>query len=669
MNVPPSTERKLPSAMVTALVALMLALHWWLGVSATREINATTDELAHVTGGFSYWTFNDYRLQPENGNLPQRIAGLPWVLGGARLSTADAKSWGNSNVWILGHRLFYESGNDTDYLLLWSRAVMALLGVALGLLIFAWSRRLWSDAGGLVSLGFYAFCPNFLANAPLATSDVIMTLCLLAACGAYWRQTRRLDWKTGGLSVAIVAVTAVAKFSFGLLVPAAVAMCAVRLCSEEPLTVALGDPRLITSRAGKVRVFLLSALVHGAAAWLMIWACFDFRFSAVGPHMPAQNEFFAPWALIMPAKGLWHYFFAVTRGGHLFPEPFLQGFAYVLYASAERGAFLNGEYSITGWPQFFPYAFLVKTPWPQLLAFTAAGVAAAAAWLGVRRSWRRVGRDLYRVTPLLVLFALYWAVSLTAHLNIGLRHILPTYPVLFILIGLLARPAARSGVVVLVAILAAWNAAESARIRPHYLAYFNAFAGGPENGWRHLVDSSLDWGQDLPGLAAWLKREAKPGEKVYVSYSGSGDIAYEGIRAQELAYVYNFDRPYRWYELEPGLYCVGATMLQNVYSGWRGPWTLGKERNMLALRYLLGSTPAPKTEQEWRTYSQRRYDLDQLRFVRLCNYLRVRRPDGVIGHSIFVYRLDAAEVHAAAYGSMSELAAAMDQAMQARDAR
>jgi len=640
-----------------------------MGLSATREICATTDELAHVAGGLAYWKFNDYRLQPENGNLPQRTAALPWVAAGARFDTGNTKAWAKSNVWINGFHLFYESGNNTDYLLFLSRALMALFSVALGGLVFAWSRRLWGDAGGLLSLALYCFCPNFLAHAPLATSDVAMALGLLAACGAFWWQSRELTWKSGVVSVAVVALTAVTKFSFVLLLPIFALMVAVRLRSEEPLVVALGAPREIRAWRGKLAMFALSALAHLLAAWAVIWAFFGLRYSAVGPGMPPQTDFFWAWMVVMPAAGPWHAFFSLTRGWHLLPDAFLDGFATVLYASAERGAFLNGEYSTTGWPQFFPYAFLVKTTWPELVAFALAGALVVAAWRRAGHGharWNRIRADAYRVAPLLLLFGVYWVFSIFNHLNIGLRHILPTYPVLFIGAGLLARPRATRGLVAVGAALVLWNAAESVRIRPHYLAYFNIFAGGPENGWRHLVDSSLDWGQDLPGLAAWLRREARPGEPVYLSYVGSGYYAYEGIHAQEFAPIYNFEHTLLWYELQPGLYCVGATMLQNVYSGWRGPWTLEKERNYVALRAKLASLPSPSTPAAVKQLSELRFTTDQMRFVRLSSYLRLRRPDAVIGHSIFVYRLDAAEVHGALYGTMNELAAVMERAIEAQ---
>ena len=664
---PPS--RTLPSALVTSLVALLLAAQWWLGVSATRELGVTTDELVHVTGGFSYWKFNDYRLQPENGNLPQRLAGLPWVLAGARMDTTgpDPQAWPESDVWHIGHAFFFGSGNNTDYLLLLSRAVMALTGTALGLLIFAWSRALWGDAGGLLSLALYVFCPNFLAHAPLATSDVTMTLCLLAACGAFWRQTRILDGRSLAASVGVTALATVAKFSFGLLLPIFALIAVVRLASSEPLLVQFGRRRELRTWREKLVAILASGVVHGIAAWIAIWACFGFRFSAVGPGMPPQTDFFWPWSVVLPAQGFWRGFLLFSHDWRLLPDAFLDGFGTVLHASAERGAFLNGEYSNTGWASFFPYSFLVKTPLSQLATFTLAGGAAVVAWSQQRGGkWPRIKADLYRLTPLLALFGVYWVVSIQTHLNIGHRHILPTYPVLFIAAGLLWRAGGSRLLATLAVFLVLGNAVESATVRPSYLAYFNPLAGGPANGWRHLVDSSLDWGQDLPRLATWLRQEAKPGERVYVSYAGSDDFRYEGIRAQELASVYNFNQPREWYELEPGLYCLSATALQNVYSGWRGPWTLGKERSMLAYRSMLAEAPPPQTAAERKVRADRLFNLDQLRFVRLCNYLRIRQPDAMVGYSFLIYRLSGAEVHAAAYGTMNEFAAIMDQAIRAK---
>ncbi len=89
---------RLPSVVVTAAVTVLLALHWWLAVSATFGKSVTADETVHLTSGYSYWRFNDYRLQPENGNLPQRWGALPLLLERPRLEPAAAPAW-----WSLSH--------------------------------------------------------------------------------------------------------------------------------------------------------------------------------------------------------------------------------------------------------------------------------------------------------------------------------------------------------------------------------------------------------------------------------------------------------------------------------------------------------------------------------------------------------------------------------------
>jgi hypothetical protein len=279
------------------------------------------------------------------------------------------------------------------------------------------------------------------------------------------------------------------------------------------------------------------------------------------------------------------------------------------------------------------------------------------------------------VAPLLVLFGVYGVFSLASHLNIGHRHILPLYPVLFILVGGLAAPGLLAGArrTALVALLLAGLLLAHAGVAPHYLAYFNTLAGGPANGHRLLVDSSLDWGQDLPGLARWL-REHNAGEAaqpVFLSYFGSGEPKYYGIKAVALPYVNGFKLPHPWYEPGAGLYCISATMLSQVYGPVRGSWTPEAEREYQQLRadeplfrtywlnpatwrevHELGAAEA--FEQRWRRY-------DALRLARLCHYLRVRRPDAVVGFSIFIYRLTSAEVDAVLHGPYSEWLAAIEK--------
>lgn len=657
--------------VVTAAVAVLLALHWWLAVSATFEKSATSDETGHLTGGYSYWRFNDYRLQPENGNLPQRWGALPLLLERPRLAPEKAPEWWSlSHVWLISRAFLYESGNNTDFMLATARAVMALWSVATGLLVWGWSRRLWGDAGGLFSLALYVFSATTLAHGPLVTSDMTVTFFLLAATGAFWRHLERLKAGSLVLSLVVISLACVAKFSFLLLLPVYALLSVWRLAEKAPLIVVWrGGEHVFAGRWTRCGVITVSALLHGLTAWVVIWAFFGFRYSAFALALPQGVKFYLPWSVILPKSGFWQFFLSHARQWRMLPEAFLQGFTYMRYAAGSRGAFLNGNYSTTGWVTFFPYAFMVKTFLAELGAVALAfGVVWARWWTA---GSRRIGSDLRRVAPLLVLFAVYWAFSLTSHLNIGHRHILPVYPILFIGVGVIARPAASRWLRGAAVALAGLAVAESMAIRPHYLAYFNVFAGGPANGWRHLVDSSLDWGQDLPGLAQWLRTHRQPAEPVYVACFGMSDFCYEGIAGEPLAPYYYHYLPRHWLELKPGLYCVSATLLQDVYSPFRGQWTAGREA---AYRIILRQMRTEIAEGKRNTLiaefgdgpSRPLWTLDRLRFARLCQYLRLRRPDAVIGYNIFIYRLSGAEVHAAVDGSVAELAEAMEHALQAR---
>lgn len=662
-----------PSAAFLTTLAVLLALgHAILAVTATAEKSMTADEIGHLTAGLAYNERGDYRLQPENGNLSQRWAALPLTLAGARLPAAAQPAWDRADVWSYGHAFFFEGSLSAGEFLFAGRCMIALFGAATGLLVFAWSRALFGWRGAFLSLVLFAFCPAFLAHDALATSDAMMTFLFLAAVGAWWRHLEKPSAASAALSALLFGLACVAKFSAVLLVPM-FALCAL-------VWIAGRTPGL--GWRARLRRVVVAGAIHLLAAWAIVWLFYGFRYSAFAPGFAANAHFYrGDWNWLLVDMGWPRPIFDALRDWHALPEAFLYGLAFVIQFAKQRAAFLNGDYGTTGWVSFFPYTFLVKTTLPFLLLLL------VGIWAGARAGWRR--RRLHETaaitlvwlrpfTPLLVLFAVYWITSITSHLNIGHRHILPTYPVLFIAAGALGpwldwrRPLAA----LLVGGLAHWHVGESWRIRPHYLAYFNVIAGGPESGWRHLVDSSLDWGQDLPALKTWLDAHA-PGEKVYLSYFGADDPAYQEISATMLPTLPEVGPPRKWEALTPGVYAISATMLQQAYSPVRGEWTLALEKEFQTLRALEPTLLAYQNEPERRAALLRdapveswakawkRYDV--LRFARLCHCLRVRRVDGDAGHSILIYRLDAMEVAAATAGSLDDWSALIERNIAARD--
>jgi hypothetical protein len=273
------------------------------------------------------------------------------------------------------------------------------------------------------------------------------------------------------------------------------------------------------------------------------------------------------------------------------------------------------------------------------------------------------------------LIFIYAAFSLTSNLNIGHRHLLPLYPPVFVLAGAagawLSRRTARIAAVV--AVLLVWHIAESLAVWPSYLTYFNELAGGPSNGYKHLVDSSLDWGQDLPTLHDWLHdNNLENGTPpVYLLYFGTGRPEYYHINATLLP---GFSdrvpigadalRP-----LKPGVYCISATHFEGVYLTCYGPWTpryeeayraqatVAADLSPAAEKLATGSGDAEelkKLEARFEDPGLRQvlFEFPRLRTARLCAWLRdqQRKPDADAGHSILIFKLTAEDLRAALNG-------------------
>jgi hypothetical protein len=160
---------------------------------------------------------------------------------------------------------------------------------------------------------------------------------------------------------------------------------------------------------------------------------------------------------------------------------------------------LLGHYSSFGWWYYFPVAFALKTSLPFLmLSVIAFGWALYASV---------IGRDK-RFLPLLVGIAIYLAVSMNSSINIGVRHLAPVFPFLFLLGGAcLDRMLKWSrvwGARMLVVVVLGWMLIDCVRTYPNYLTFTNALTLG-KPGWALLADSNVEWGQDIGELARYLK--------------------------------------------------------------------------------------------------------------------------------------------------------------------
>jgi len=616
------------------LVLALSAAHGWLAISSAAEKSPAFDEVAHIGGGILAWKTGDLRFNAESGILAQRFAALPYLWREVAIPGPDDPARRQGNVWIAGREILYGLGNDAASVTRTTRTMIAVASVALGICVYLWSRALFGRGGALLSLVLYAASPTVLAHARLVTADLVAALFFVLATGALWRLLERATPARIAAAVLAVAGLLLSKHSGLLILPIAAVLTAVRFAIRRPAAI-----------HRRHAVTVAAAIVLGTFA--LIWAAYGFRYSAA-PQDVEESSFVHSWDAVLAGGGWAATGVDVARRLRVLPEAYLWGLAYTFDTTRERDAFLNGRTSKTGWWWFFPYAVAVKTPLPLFV-------------LLVLAAFRLPGLD--RAAPLWTLALVYSTAAVASSLNIGHRHMLPVYPVAFLLAGgaacLAARRRVAAAAVIVLAGLFVW---ESARIRPHYLATFNQLAGGPSNGYRHLVDSSLDWGQDLPALRAWIEdfRRHDRETPVYVSYFGSAVPDFGGLGVEWLFSYFPVADPSRPPpRLRASVYCVSVTLLQSLHMEMLGPWTPEREaayrdlgaqvasfaegtRTAAGRERLAGQRSVP----EWMTVFR---EFERLRSARLFAYLRTREPDARAGYSIQIYRLRAAEVEAALF--------------------
>jgi hypothetical protein len=671
----PQIERAKCARYVIALrtlgVLTLLTAYFLLCTSAAATKCATFDEHFHLAGGYSYSVFGDFRIQPENGNLPQRWSSLPLLFGTWTFPPLQGDSWSTSDLFVVSDSFFYDQGNNVASMLWQGRAMIAVLGMALGALIFVWAQRLLGTGAAFVSLTLYAFFPAALANGGVITSDMAASLFFLAGVGAFWRVLHDVNWATMlSCSLALSALF-LSKFSAIMIIPMCALMMVVQLLHGRPITFSWRR-RKSTLHDLRHRLLLLVAMIATqlAIVYVAIWSAYEFRYSMFHDSQSDARPFI-PWPDLETRGQTVIGLVNKARQWHFLPEAYLYGFTHTYCYAQKRHAFLNGEYSDKGRFQFFPYCFAVKTPL-ALFALLGAGVVATMMCL-MKRDKQQDGRRemlqeaIYPATPLWVLFLVYWSFVIPSNLNIGHRHILPSYSPLFVLAGasIFWLQSRSRWVGIGVCLLLVSYVLESLLSWPNYLAYFNQVVGNQRESYRHLVDSSLDWGQDLPDLKRWLVKEgldAQDMTDVYLSYFGTAEPCYYGIKAQLLP-GFSLPKPRlflkKW---QPGIYCVSATMLQSTYNiRFPGPWTPEYEQHydevLQQLRLLIGATPDVRdrelTEREdyWRDFM---LEYDYLRMGRLSALLRRREPDDHINFSILIYRLTQEDLELAFERQLSE---------------
>jgi hypothetical protein len=435
------------------------------------------------------------------------------------------------NEWDLGMAFFYLNRESVDKIVLLSRLPMILFGILLGFFIYLWTGDLYGKIAGIFSLFLFTFCPNFLAHSCLVTTDVPFTLFFIMTLYFLWKFLEKDE----------IRYLIFCGISFGL--------------------------SLSTKFTGIILMpFILISLLILERKFI-------------------KKEYFKCFILylfLLPAFILFltYRFYGIGN--------FILGLKRIIFETTERGHFsyLNGKFSQNGWYYYFIFAFLYKTPIPLIILIL----------LSIFIKPKIEKKERFIILPCII----YFIFSSLSKKQIGIRYILPFYALLYVYCGRLLRCSEKLKLKkltkkIIFIILIFWYLFESIKIHPHYIAYFNQIAGGPDNGWKHLIDSNIDWGQDLKELKEYLQKEGNP--ELLLNYFGA-------IFPETYGLIY-----------EPFLYPFFIYNVPEKNYHFNSPFP-EKEYLAISVNHLTG-LPYEDTE--------------------IFKWLKEIKPKAKIGYSIFVY--------------------------------
>ena len=461
---------------ITISLVIIILTSFLLMFFSARQDSLTVDEKVHISAGFLHVWQGDYTFNSEHPPLLNDLAGLFAKIARPNLPERPLNTFDATEQWDFGDLFFYESGNNVEAIIFWARLPFILLTLGLIYLCFLFGKAVFGKKAGLLAAALAGFSPNILAHGRLATTDIGVAFFFLLTVWLLRKYFLKPSWINALILGIGIGFTILSKFS-GLLI----------------LPVVLGGSiifwvKAVTLRKPLFLKYFNQFLFVIFTATILIWSVYLFS-------MRAQVD------------------------GALIRAPidkFLQGWQILAdHNQAGHWNYLNGVVNYQGWWYYFLAVLWYKLTLPVLIL------------LGLAIFFSRYKKDFLGEYLLIFPGLLFLGVSLTSHIDIGIRHILSVLPFIFIFISglanvknLILKP--------IIWLLVAGHILVGILAFPNYLAYFNQIAGGSQNGLKHLSDSNLDWNQNVKRFAEYAKENNI--NHIYELCWDQGSFEYYGIR-------------------------------------------------------------------------------------------------------------------------------------------
>lgn len=666
----------------TIIAVIIIAVQFVLLLSSSWNDSAVMDELAHIPAGYSYVAKMDYRLNPEHPPLIKDIAGIPLLFLSPNFPQ-DVNSWKKdiNGQWEQGTKFLYESGNDAGRIIFWARLPVMLLAVLMAGLLFFYVRKRYNEKTALFSLALFAFSPTILAHSRYVTTDLGASFGFFIGILGLVYFLEKETWRASVIAGLLFGVAELLKFSLILLLPIYLFIIFVWLLVQK------SNCRGFLPSLYYLSQTILKTLTIFAAGGIVIYAVYSFHTvnypaSSREPNgkiwtteeltkinkLPDSERWQKITQIPMSQKRDTIFILSSFAGG---PDPegktcntaakvdlkrrlrclaeftiwasdkplfrplaqYLLGLEMVMQRSAGgNNAYFMGEVSAGGWTSYFPLLYALKEPLAMHILTAAAFIFALWRVLKAekgRSNFRRwLKNNIFEFSSIFfILF--YWAYSMKSPLNIGIRHVMPTLPFIYILVSkeiyrwlnfredaspstwwewfvaIYKKYIASIPKHIFVYVLFFWLIADTMIAFPAYLSYFNetvnflnsapasglGISSAINNGYLVAVDSNYDWGQDLWRLKKYA--DAHRIQKIAIEYFGGGSLSY-----------YFGNKAEGWWSAKGqphGYFAISATLRQGAF---------GKP--------IAGFEKKPEDSYEW---------------------LLPFRPIDRAGESIFIYKL------------------------------
>ncbi len=479
--------------IIKIIIPLILAIFFFLIASfSIQDKTITTDEDCHMVRGIMLLETGDYRLNQHHPILANVLHAIPAVFN-PDLETPDLESekWQEAKKDAIAWNLVDINGGHIDFsqnILYNSRLVNIVMSSIFLFIFYHVILKLFGTIPAISASTLMTLSPTFIAHSSLVTTDTPVTIFIFLSSIPvvfFIKYYKNIKHRNIALGLFIL-------LSFLALITKYTALIPFLICTLVILIYSFVRERNLKYPTILLLIILLST-------FLLSFASYGFRTDTLKAsayeHQPTIQDDYNHIGYLPTEPLNIQGFVKNTYENVPLPMPeYIRGFYENVFKHNLYGhtTYFIGDFSADGHILYFPTAFLIKEPIP-IVILTITSLFLSAIYLCRYRKIKPEYLVLILVPITLTVF------SLKSDLNLGIRHILPIYPFIFLLVGITIQWIYNNHRILFnyaIIPLIALTLLSVLQAFPHYIEYFNEFIGDKQNAYKYLRDSNLDWGQN-----------------------------------------------------------------------------------------------------------------------------------------------------------------------------